>query len=91
MRDEWTVSKRKLGGFSCIEHKETRELCLSGSRGELWLVSSTEARAVLVSKDTESLYTFPVKDIPAWRKRLDVPLDPRAQLKWANGFSSRIK
>lgn len=37
---EWRKTGIKMGGFLCIKHKITSELCLSGKWGEIWLNSN---------------------------------------------------
>ena len=38
-RSDWHPTDQKMGGFLCIKHRMTRELCLSGRNSEIWVNS----------------------------------------------------
>ena len=95
---DWKISKRKLGGYPCIEHRrlmaswpfapEPAELTLAGRYGEIWQYSATHFRAVVRRRDYEQLVTFPAQELRKWIKRLQVPLDAALQVGLAENFNS---
>lgn len=39
MRSEWHIAEETIGGYACIKHRITKELCLYGHNGEIWQFS----------------------------------------------------
>lgn len=92
----------KIGKFKCIKHRFTKELALAGKKGEIWEFSDTHCAAILNStaanryfpneepkykKGEEKLIRFPKKDLEMWAKRLGVPKQRSAMVRFANSFS----
>ncbi len=101
MRSLWKPSSKTIGGIQCIELKTTAfdydniEYCLASRNGEIWEVGSGVWAAVLKPKKhknkaySERLIRFGDSKLQEVIALLDIPLDPKDQTPWANGFSRK--
>lgn len=107
MKIFWRPSKQLLGGYSCVEHVETKELSLFGKYGEIFQHDSYTFKVIIYSnriakrylpKDRwpmqpgdETLISFPAKDLGTWVRRLGVPIKPTTQATFANLTKANIE
>lgn len=88
-REEYKVMHHTIGKYRCVSIN-SYDKCLSGRRGEIWLASDTICHAFVAYTDHEKIFTFNIKELAKWVKRLEIPSDPQEQLKWANNPNSRF-
>lgn len=87
---KWKNTGDTMGKYRCLTlNDKGSEKCLSGPRGEIWEAGqggSTYKAVVFTSTGQEKIYSFNSKQLPAWVKRLEVPVNPDDQLQYANNF-----
>ena len=47
IRDEWLETTETLGGYPCIKHKYTHELCISGKYGDISEYSDSQYQMII--------------------------------------------
>lgn len=78
----WKVSKKRLFGSWCVEHTETKELCIVGEKGEIWEYSpGVPAAFEILPSGEERLLRFKQEELPRIMRRLKVPNTPLQQLE----------
>lgn len=105
MRNDWFIPEvmdsNKIGTFNAVKHRITKELCLFGTHGEIWMYDRKTCYAVItstriakqhsteanspVSKFDETLVKFPLTELEVWAKRLGIKRRRDAMLDIANG------
>jgi hypothetical protein len=100
MKTLWQPAKRLFAGLRCIEHQLTKELCLVGKYGEIWIHNESTFKAVIYSHRIikrflprerwsvdaldEVIIDFESQELNTWVDRLLVPAKPYTQAEIAN-------
>lgn len=91
----WMDYEENIAGVPCITLKGSTEKCISGPRGELWPTNQdeTEFKAFIVHNGAilENVFTFNIKDLKKWIKRIGAPFRAVEQLPYANNPNARFK
>ena len=95
------ADNERIGPYRVIKHRITKELCLVGKYGEIWMYDENTCRAVITSaqvanrylqptvpcrRGDEAIITFPLSDVVLWATRLKVTRERSVMIKRANRF-----
>lgn len=76
----WIPTTDSIASIPCLRHKLTKELTAFGTKGQLFLFSAGDVRALIYRTDHEEIQKVPLKRIKRWAARLEIPADLKEQI-----------
>lgn len=96
---EWIETQEKFNSYSCVKHRSTKELNISGTRGEIWEDGENKLKAVFkigtnllkielpTDFESETLFAFGPDKFQTVLEIIDAPDSSQKQAVYANRFA----